>query len=54
MCELLVNNGATHSAYTRFGKSAYEMAVAFDRKDVIEYFQVFTQVYNTGLCFLVF
>jgi len=39
MCELLVNNGATHSAYTRFGKSAYEMAVAFDRKDVIEYFQ---------------
>lgn len=39
MCELLVTSGAVHSAYTRFGKSAYEMAVAFDRKDVVEFFQ---------------
>ncbi|XP_063676544.1 fibronectin type 3 and ankyrin repeat domains protein 1-like isoform X1 [Bolinopsis microptera] len=39
MCELLVTNGAVHSAYTRFGKSAYEMAVAFDRKEVVEFFQ---------------
>ncbi|KAL5263784.1 hypothetical protein ACHWQZ_G005000 [Mnemiopsis leidyi] len=39
MCELLVANGAVHSAYTRFGKSAYEMAVAFDRKEVVEFFQ---------------
>lgn len=38
MCELLVKNGAVHSAYTRFGKSAYEMAVAFDRKEVVEFF----------------
>lgn len=39
MCELLVKSGAVHSAYTRFGKSAYEMAVAFDRKEVVEFFQ---------------
>jgi len=39
LCELLVASGAVHSAYTRFGKSAYEMAVAFDRKEVVEFFQ---------------